>query len=124
MDLASKLQLAPTQHLQCVSIPQTVASELERHTRRESVADEDALLVFAISSAELSALKEEVLNSAGRDRLTWIAYPKSGQLGSDMNRDSLAALLISWGLRPVRQIAIDDVWSALRFRPELEIHTA
>jgi hypothetical protein len=124
MDLASKLQLAPTQHLQCVSIPQTVASELERHTRRESVADEDALLVFAISSAELSALKEEVLNSAGRDRLTWIAYPKSGQLGSDMNRDSLAALLISWGLRPVRQIAIDDVWSALRFRPELAIHTA
>jgi hypothetical protein len=29
----------------------------------------------------------------------------------------LAALLVENGVQPVRQIAIDDVWSALRFRP-------
>jgi hypothetical protein len=29
----------------------------------------------------------------------------------------LAKLMIERGVQPVRQVAIDDVWSALRFRP-------
>ncbi len=37
--------------------------------------------------------------------------------GTDLNRDSLWELLSGDGIRPVRQIAIDDTWSALRFRP-------
>jgi hypothetical protein len=51
------------------------------------------------------------------DGLTWVAYPKSGQLGTDLHRDSLAALLMASGIKPVCQIAVDEVWSALRFRP-------
>lgn len=35
----------------------------------------------------------------------------------DLNRDLLASLVCRHGPRPIRQIAIDDVWSALRFRP-------
>jgi hypothetical protein len=46
-----------------------------------------------------------------------VSYPKSGQLGTDLNRDSLAARVSTGGIQPVRQIALDDVWSALRFRP-------
>ena len=46
-----------------------------------------------------------------------VAYPKGGQLGTDLNRDSLAATLKTHGIQPVRQVALDDVWSALRFRP-------
>jgi hypothetical protein len=48
--------------------------------------------------------------------LAWIAYPKAGQLGTDLNRDILARSLTGRGVRPVRQVAIDDVGSALRFR--------
>jgi hypothetical protein len=51
------------------------------------------------------------------DRLAWIAYPKAGQLDTDLNRDVLGKLLEEEGVRPVRQIALDEVWSALRFRP-------
>jgi hypothetical protein len=43
-------------------------------------------------------------------------YPKARQLGTDLNRDSLWELLVGDGIRPVRQIAIDDTWFALRFR--------
>jgi hypothetical protein len=46
----------------------------------------------------------------------WVAYPKAGQLGTDLNRDSLARVLQAAGLEPVAQIAVDDVWSALRFK--------
>ena len=50
------------------------------------------------------------------DGVAWVAYPKAGQLDTDLNRDVLAGLLRARGVAPVRQIAIDDVWSALRFK--------
>ena len=62
--------------------------------------------------------EDEVLSlPARRDKLAWIAYPKAGKLGTDLNRDLLSAALAGEGVQPVRQVAIDEVWSALRFRP-------
>ena len=55
--------------------------------------------------------------AARDDRLAWIAYPKSRQLGTNLNRDTLAALVTARGAGPVRSISIDGVWSAIRFRP-------
>ncbi|NTX09481.1 hypothetical protein HUA74_10530 [Myxococcus sp. CA051A] len=46
-----------------------------------------------------------------------MAYPKAGQLDTDLNRDILARRLEQEGIQAVRQVAIDTVWSALRFRP-------
>ena len=43
--------------------------------------------------------------------------PEGRQLGTDLNRDVLAALLEARGVQPVRSVSIDSVWSALRFRP-------
>jgi hypothetical protein len=60
---------------------------------------------------------QDAIDAARLDRLAWVAYPKAGQLGTDLNRDRLAAALEGQGIRPVRQVALDDVWSALRFRP-------
>jgi len=76
-----------------------------------------AFLVFVRDRAELSTAAAGIVESAKADRLTWVAYPKAGQLGTDLNRDSLAALLDKEGIRPVTQVAIDEIWSALRFRP-------
>lgn len=78
-----------------------------------------ALLVFASDRAALAKQLQRIVASASADRLTWVAYPKGGQLGTDLNRDSLAALLREHGIRPVTQIALDETWSALRFRPGL-----
>ena len=47
--------------------------------------------------------------------MLWVAYPKGGR--ADINRDTLWPILAEHGLRPIGQAAIDDVWSALRFRP-------
>ena len=78
----------------------------------------DAMLVFVTSLAEVDALCDPVVEAAMEDRLAWIAYPKAGQLGTDLNRDILWRHLLKRRIRGVRQIAIDDVWSALRFRRE------
>jgi hypothetical protein len=79
--------------------------------------EEPAVLLFVRTRAELEAEVAPALEAARSDRLTWIAYPKAGQLGTDLNRDSLADAMVARGVRPVRQVAIDSVWSALRFRP-------
>lgn len=76
-----------------------------------------AVLVFVKNSDELRAQVAPAVAAARRDAITYIAYPKAGQLGTDLSRDSLWAMLREQGIKPVRQIALDDVWSALRFRP-------
>jgi hypothetical protein len=57
------------------------------------------------------------LNLAREDRIAWAAYPKAGQLETDLNRDVLYKHLMKQGIEAVRQIALDPVWSAMRFRP-------
>jgi hypothetical protein len=50
--------------------------------------------------------------------IVWVAYPKGNR--SDINRDSLWPIVGEYGLRPNGQVAVDEVWSALRFRPLME----
>jgi hypothetical protein len=44
-----------------------------------------------------------------------VAYPKGNR--ADINRDSVWPILAEHGLRPIAQVSVDEVWSALRFRP-------
>ena len=114
MELAQKLQLKPGQRVCVQDAPPELSDVLALHDPGSSVAD--ALVTFVVRASELTA-SSEVLEAARADRLAWIAYPKGGKLGTDLNRDSLAALATSFGVRPVRQVSLDATWSALRFRP-------
>ena len=115
MDLAKKLQLRPGQGVDVTGVDATSIPALVGVTGADG--PDAALLVFVPDRAALGDYLATVVAAAAADRLTWVAYPKAGQLGTDLNRDVLAALLTDEGVRPVRQVAIDDVWSALRFRP-------
>ena len=79
----------------------------------------DALLLFVTSLAEVAELTPGAIQKIGQSGLLWIAYPKGGSgVKTDVNRDRLAAAVLEQtGWRAVRQVAIDEVWSALRFRP-------
>ncbi len=114
MELASKLQVRDGGAVLVVNAPDDV--ELTGLDRRAGVADTTAFLGFVRTSSDLEQV-ESVLDAARADRLAWVAYPKGGQLGTDLNRDVLAAALATEGLRPVRAVSIDDVWSGLRIRP-------
>jgi hypothetical protein len=116
MTLSGKLQIKPGHTLVVLSPPDDVELRLDQASAEPSAAD--AVLVFVRSAADLDTEEvAQVLEAARQDRLAWVAYPKGKQLGTDLDRDSLAALLTARGVRPVRQIALDDTWSALRFRP-------
>lgn len=112
MDLLAKPQIRPGATLAVLAPPEDspVAGQ------EVAPAEADAVLLFVRRRADL-ADAEPLLAAAREDRLAWVAYPKAGRLGTDLNRDRLADALTALGLRPVRQVALDDTWSALRFRP-------
>lgn len=78
----------------------------------------DGVLVFVRSIADVEAAGALVVTAAREDHLAWLAYPKAGKLGTDLNRDILWKHMLAKGVQGVRQIAIDETWSAMRFRPE------
>jgi hypothetical protein len=77
----------------------------------------DAVLVFAADHFALEHYRDILVQAAVADLVAWVAYPKGGKLGTDLSRDGLWKLLSPAGIRPVRQVSIDDTWSALQFRP-------
>jgi hypothetical protein len=78
--------------------------------------------IFATQLAEIRTSVPELLNHAAPGALVWIAYPKkTSGIESDLSRDVVCAALSGTGWRPVSIVAIDDVWAALRFRPEKDV---
>lgn len=74
-------------------------------------------LIFIYAQKEISSYLS-ILDILEPDGDLWFAYPKksSKKYKSDLNRDVGWDLLPAHDFLAVRQIAIDDDWSALRFR--------
>jgi hypothetical protein len=117
MDLTGKLQFKSGQSVAVVNAPADAALELADHPVADRAGDADVVVVYCTNQAELERFRDDVISPARRDALTWVAYPKARQLGTDLNRDVLAELVKAHDVRPVRQVSLDEVWSALRLRP-------
>jgi hypothetical protein len=78
----------------------------------------DFALVFVTQRAQIESAANLILRKAQGDIVLWFAYPKgtSKRYASDINRDAGWDALMSAGFETVRLIAIDEDWSALRFR--------
>jgi hypothetical protein len=118
MDVTAKLQIKPGQRIATLAGTGDVPSVAGEDANPSAAPDSaDAVVAFVRSRTELAAVAGPAIEAARRGKLAWIAYPKAGKLGTDLNRDTLAAALAVEGVQPVRQVAIDETWSALRFRP-------
>ncbi len=76
------------------------------------------VLAFVTTQQEVDTVATEVVAKTQGDAVVWFAYPKgsSKRYTCDFNRDTGWELLGKLGFEPVRQVAIDEDWSALRFR--------
>ncbi len=76
------------------------------------------VIAFATTLAAVEQLARDVAPRLEGDAILWCAYPKgtSKRYTCEFNRDTGWASLGAAGLEPVRQVAIDEDWSALRFR--------
>ena len=94
-------------------------------TSLSGAGDVGFFLAFVTKQKEVDDLTKAVVPRMGRDGLLWFAYPKgtSKKYVCEFNRDSGWALLGEFDFEPVRQIAIDEDWTALRFRRAENIKT-
>jgi hypothetical protein len=75
-------------------------------------------LAFVTKQQEVDTLGKAIAKKAEGDAVVWFAYPKgsSKKYKSEINRDSGWKILGDAGFEPVRMVAIDEDWSAVRFR--------
>jgi hypothetical protein len=75
-------------------------------------------LAFVMTQKEVDTVAPQVAKKAKGDAIVWFAYPKgsSKKYKSQIDRDNGWAVMGTAGFEPVRMVAIDEDWSALRFR--------
>jgi len=122
--LFKKLNLKDQAEIVVVNAPASFEAELAKldsvkvvrdSTRAKSV---EFAIAFAITQAELDRASKALTAKAKGDAILWIAYPKktSKRYSCEFNRDSGWNVLRNAGFDSVRMVAIDEDWSALRFR--------
>ena len=87
-------------------------------SRPRAGRDYEYVLVFAAQAKDVAAHAVAAAARLADDGVFWVAYPKktSKRYTSDLSRDQGWAAIGALGFEPVSQVAIDEDWSALRFR--------
>lgn len=119
-----KLNLKAQTDIVVLNAPESFEPELralERvnvHRRASAVRQIEFALAFVTKQNEVDALAKTFGKKASGDAVLWFAYPKgtSKKYKCEFNRDNGWAELGKQGFEPVRMVAIDADWSALRFR--------
>jgi hypothetical protein len=119
-----KLNLKGHQEIVVLNAPGSFAPDLAQlpvlnlHHHVESLATLRFALLFVTRQSEVDALVPLIAARAQGDATIWFAYPKgtSKKYSCDFNRDTGWKQLRAAGFDTVRSVAIDEDWTALRFR--------
>jgi hypothetical protein len=119
-----KLNFKGQQEILVLNAPPDFEHELSRltevlvHRNPGAVKEISFSLVFVTRRQEVDAFAKALTPKAKGDAILWFAYPKgtSKRYRCDFNRDSGWDALGAAGFEGVRLVAIDEDWSALRFR--------
>jgi hypothetical protein len=128
--LVKKLGLKPGMRALVLGVPSGYMNSLAPLPDRVEVSlslgsAHEFVQFFATKKSEITKSAKKLLQSAAPDVLVWITYPKkTSGVESDLSREGVWAAMEGTGWCPVSQIAIDDVWSALRFRPNQDVKFA
>jgi hypothetical protein len=123
MPTFAKLNLKDQTEIVVLNAPASFEPELKSlkgvTVRRDAKGGNlDFSLAFVTTQQEVDTLGPQVAKKANGDAVVWFAYPKgsSKKFKSQINRDNGWAVMGQAGFEPVRMVAIDEDWSALRFR--------
>lgn len=83
-----------------------------------AVASIQFAMAFVTTLDEVQEAAQKLAPLLDGDAVLWMCYPKgsSKRYTCSFNRDTGWASLGALGMEPVRQVAVNDDWSALRFR--------
>ena len=121
--LIKKLLIKPGQRMVVLNPPPGYLDELGELPPGAELADApegqfDFVQLFVQNSEALTQLIGTAAGAVTPDGLLWICYPKgSSKVKTDLNRDILWKAVEPYGLLGVTLVSVNDVWSAMRFRP-------
>jgi hypothetical protein len=124
--LLEKLQLNGEKNLLLQGLPLSIEKQFIKLSFSKNVTPLlkskkiDFALIFAFSQKQLKDILHEVIPALHPEAKFWIAYPKaSSKIASDLCRDCSWDFISEQGYETVRLVAVDNLWSAARFkRPE------
>lgn len=127
-----KLNLKTQADILILNAPESFEKEiatLKKVTVHRAVSELKQLefaLAFVTRQSEVDKLAAQLTKRAEGDAILWFAYPKgtSKKYKCDFNRDTGWAALEAAGFTTVRAVAIDEDWTALRFRRVEFVKTA
>ena len=119
-----KLNLKEQREIAVFNVPASFEAELAALKGIKILRDARKLnavqfaLAFVMQQNELNRLSTILAEGSEGDALLWFAYPKgtSKRYTCDFNRDTGWQVIRKAGFDSVRQVAVDEDWSALRFR--------
>lgn len=122
--LFKKLNLGSCQTILVLHAPESFESELAQLVgikvlrKANSKTKTPFAIGFATTQAQCDLISSTFAQATDGDAIVWIAYPKgsSKKYQCEFNRDTGWAVLGQSGFEPVRQVAMDEDWTALRFR--------
>jgi len=121
--LLEKLQLQEEKNLLIQGLPSSIEKQFIKLSFSKNVTPLlkirkiDFALVFAVSQKQLVGILNDVVPVLQEDAKLWIAYPKlTSKIASDLCRDKSWDFISDHGFEAVRMIALDNVWSAARFK--------
>jgi hypothetical protein len=127
MDMSStfaKLNLKHQKEIIVLNAPESFEQELAALSgvnivrERNNLEDFEFFIAFVTSQGEIAGLSKIIAAKGKGDAVVWFAYPKgtSKKYKSEVSRDHGWQALRGLGFDTVRAVAIDEDWSALRFR--------
>lgn len=122
--LFNKLNLKDQGEILVLNAPDSFQAELDKlsdvriERAIKNVKETQFVLAFVTNKAEVDKITVSLKNRVKGDAVVWFAYPKasSRKYKCDFNRDTGWSALGKAGFEGVRMVAIDEDWTALRFR--------
>ena len=121
--LLEKLQLTDERNLLIQGLPSSIEKQFMKLAFAKCLTPLlkskkiDFALVFAINEQQLRGIVQEVLPALRADGKFWVAYPKPGsKIATTLTRECSWGCITGAGYEIVRDVAIDHVWTAVRFK--------
>ncbi|MFD0749554.1 YdeI/OmpD-associated family protein [Mucilaginibacter calamicampi] len=129
-NLAAKLKMKPGSTWLLFGFPENYPALLELFPadvviKHHADGEFDNALLFVKDNAELTQSLQVIAELLKPGAIFWIIYPKKNSgIESDLEMMSSWDICKKYGLRPVASAAIDQTWTALRFKPFEEVKSS
>lgn len=121
--LLEKLQLKDEKNLLIQGLPSSIEKQFAKLAFAKNMTPLlkskriDFALIFAFNERQLLSIVEEIMPAMREEAKFWVAYPKAtSKIATTLNRDNSWECITGTGYESVRQVAIDHVWTAIRFK--------